>query len=92
MYNFVKKNEKIFVIEYKLYGIRFARVGEIILNESYAEINLSSTLISFYEQVDLFKAIVERFEEVKNKEVRFTETKEKEILTDKLLQGAFVLA
>lgn len=78
MYKFIKKDEETYGIELKWCGYR--PVGEIILKERYTEINLTSASMSVEKQVDLFSAIVERFEEVKNKEVRFTAVKARELL------------
>jgi hypothetical protein len=65
----------------------FRPVGEIKLKERCTEINLFSTSMSIENQVDLFSAIVERFEEVKNKEVKFTEVKAIEVLTNNYYIG-----
>jgi len=77
MYKFVKKDDQNYVIENN--WLKFIKVGEIILSELYTEIKLSSTSMSVFDQVDLFKEIVEKFEEVKNKQVRFTNLKAEEI-------------
>lgn len=84
MYIFVKKNEGNYVIKNK--WLKFITVGEIILSVVDIEIKVSTTM-SIYNQVELFNEIVEKFEEVKNKQVKFTNFKTKEIQNDNYCIG-----
>jgi hypothetical protein len=61
MFNFDEISTTEFKIEFTLYSYMKKIVGDIVLTAGKVLIKLDNTLLSFYEQVNLFKEIVSRF-------------------------------
>lgn len=61
MFNFDEITATEFKIEFTLYSYMKRVVGELILAADKVLIKLNNKVLSFYEQVDLFKEIVSKF-------------------------------
>lgn len=61
MFNFDEITATEFKIEFTMYSYMKRVVGELILAADKVLIKLNNKVLSFYEQVDLFKEIVSKF-------------------------------